>query len=703
MNKDTVRLSIIIPVYNSERTITKCLKSVFTQKGDLLPYEVILVDDGSTDNTHNVIAEFIADKSNASVIRQKNSGAGAARNNGLRHANGDFLFFIDADDYLCEDCLSIIFNEIQKDASLDLMVFGYKYYNKKYHIYKKMSHRDSDIYDDDKWSGRVFSFNENSRLIECIQYPWNKIYNKKFIESNNLTFSETKVHNDLFFSMASIICAGRIKIIPAALYIHVVRQAHEQTSSIADERRLELFTVLSQCDRFVQEKFCTYQQFLSYYAFKAEVLEYNISILSGPLQARFILYLNDFIQSLDTETVRDLLQHNLVSRSSLLRRWCTAGIHGLADAQVPSGHPLLSIVIPICNAGQWLPACLESVARQTLKPDLFEVILVDDGSADGSAAICQDFCRRYSNFRLVEMPEHAQGGTGILSNAGIDEAAGDFVGFVSSDDCIEPETFEILLAKALQENADLTLCSFSVYNENTKRYKRAWDQSAWKKLVSLSETAPLQAWQRKALRLSPVPWRKLYRRDFLNQCHIRYPEGDYFYEDNVLHWYAVLQARSFALADIPMFAHRMTGAGQTLSGSNDKVLAFCGHLRAVYDFLHKTGKYDEFRLDYLCFVINQSERILPKLGSLQEEYLLSVRSLCSDAKLSEFVRIYRTMNMGLVPLVCNYVLLHSGCKASFAARKCLKPVVKIISYLSKIKTFSKKVYSYLVFQLTNGR
>ena len=701
MNKDKVLLSIIIPVYNSEKTIKKCLTSVFTQKGFILPYEVILVDDGSTDNSQNVIASLVADKNNVSVIRQENSGAGAARNNGLRHAKGDFLFFIDADDFLSKGCLSTVFHEIQQDGTLDVLVFGYKLLNRKYNVYKKMPFRDASVYNDDKFSNKVFSFNDDSRLIECIQYPWNKIYNKKFIDDNNITFSETKVHNDLFFSMASIICANRIKIIPAALYIHVVRQTHEQISSIADNRRLDAFAVLEQCDRFVREKLYTSQQFLSFYAFKAELLEFSISLLSGPLQARFILYLRDFIHSLDAATVKALLQHRLANAS--LRRRIMDDSPRLAEVQVPAKHPLLSIIIPVYNVAPWLPACLESVARQTLNPELFEVILVDDRSTDDSAAICQDFCRRYSNFRFIEVAEHTVGGAGIPSNIGIDEACGDYVGFVDSDDYIEPEMFEVLLAKALQTKADLTICSFSIYNENTKCYVRTYDQPAWEELLSDFDKSPLKVTQRKALRISPVPWRKLYRRDFLNEFHIRYPEGDYFYEDNVLHWYAVVQAKSFAVADIPMITHRMARAGQTMSGSNDKLLAFCSHFSTVYDFLHKTGNYNEFRLDYLCFVMKQSEWILPKLGSLQETYLLSVRSVCKDATLSDFIQMYRTMGMGLAPLFFNYVLLHCSCRAALAARKCLKPVVRLKSYLSGIKAVARKIYTYLVYQMTDGR
>lgn len=103
----SLALSIIIPVYNCEKTIRKCLDSIFIQKNDL-KYEIIIVDDGSSDGTVEVVESVIAGRGNVKFIHQENAGAGAARNKALRYASGDYLLFIDGDDYISSNSLNIL-------------------------------------------------------------------------------------------------------------------------------------------------------------------------------------------------------------------------------------------------------------------------------------------------------------------------------------------------------------------------------------------------------------------------------------------------------------------------------------------------------------------------------------------------------------------------------------------------------------------
>ena len=118
----SLALSIIIPVYNCEKTIRKCLDSIFIQKNDL-KYEIIIVDDGSSDGTVEVVESVIAGRGNVKFIHQENAGAGAARNKALRYASGDYLLFIDGDDYISSNSLNILKIEMQKNEDLDVLIF----------------------------------------------------------------------------------------------------------------------------------------------------------------------------------------------------------------------------------------------------------------------------------------------------------------------------------------------------------------------------------------------------------------------------------------------------------------------------------------------------------------------------------------------------------------------------------------------------
>lgn len=93
-----VRVSVIIPVYNAEKYIRQCLDSLLVQNNQRI--EVICVDDGSTDNSLAILKEYEEAHQEVKVITQKNAGAGAARNNGMKYATGEYLSFLDADEFL---------------------------------------------------------------------------------------------------------------------------------------------------------------------------------------------------------------------------------------------------------------------------------------------------------------------------------------------------------------------------------------------------------------------------------------------------------------------------------------------------------------------------------------------------------------------------------------------------------------------------
>ena len=115
--------------------------------------------------------------------------------------------------------------------------------------------------------------------------------------------------------------------------------------------------------------------------------------------------------------------------------------------------PLVSIVVPVYNAEKYLMKCLESIKNQTLKD--FECILVDDGSTDSSSVICDSFATVDGRFSVVHLKN---GGVSRARNEGIKRAKGEYVGFVDSDDWIDPEMFESLYRDARNHNADISIC-----------------------------------------------------------------------------------------------------------------------------------------------------------------------------------------------------------------------------------------------------
>lgn len=639
----SIDISIIIPLYNNEKTIKKCLDSIFHQK-TTLKYEIILVDDGSSDNTVKIVNNYILGKNNVKFISQENKGAGAARNTALLYSSGDYLFFVDADDYISNNCLNILNLEIHKENLIDILIFMYRYFDERNCVFKKMSKRDAFVYYDTYLENRIFSFNECPQLHECISYPWNKIFRSSFIKENNIKFSETIVHNDIFFNIASIIKAKKIKIINDILYIHVINSKIGQLTQIFDKRRLNLIQVLDQCDTFLNKlDLKNNELLLPYIAFKANLLDWAIMKSEGDLQEKFIAYLRDFMNSLSQDTIIHLLEHRITTTSlkNFIKR---IGLPRRGECFTKEGDLLLSIIIPIYNVEPWLHKCLQSVADQTLNPNNFEVILVDDKSTDRSIDICREFCKRYTNFHLIELSKNTPGGAGIPSNIGIEYAKGKYIGFVDSDDYIEPEMFEELLLKSIESHADLTICDFNIYYEKEKRISPSNDQKSWKKLCeSYIKKDSFRLIQQNALAISPVPWRKLYLKEFINLFHIRYPEGDFFFEDNPLHWFSIVQARKIAILNLPLITHRIGRMGQTMDGKPERLAAFAIHAKIIYDFLVKTNNNENYKIEYLRWLLSQSAWIIPKLGKFRNSYIKNIKTICNNITLKDLQK-YRSLS-----------------------------------------------------------
>lgn len=178
--------------------------------------------------------------------------------------------------------------------------------------------------------------------------------------------------------------------------------------------------------------------------------------------------------------------------------------------------PELSIIVPVYKVEEYLPKCVDSILSQSMED--FELILVDDGSPDGCGALCDEYAARDARVRVIHQEN---GGLSAARNAGLELAQGGYIGFIDSDDWIEPGLFAEALARCLEQ--DLDIVSFEVYivRGNSKRL--------------CSHFAGDQVWQGKeALKLilsnaiDNSAWNKFYRRPLWRQ--VRFPVGRH-YED----------------------------------------------------------------------------------------------------------------------------------------------------------------------------
>jgi glycosyltransferase involved in cell wall biosynthesis len=285
------------------------------------------------------------------------------------------------------------------------------------------------------------------------------------------------------------------------------------------------------------------------------------------------------------------------------------------EREASSGaSPLLSIIVPVYNVAPYLRQCLDSIAAQTLPPDRYEVILVDDKSTDGSFDICREYGAKHRNFHVIALPEHTPGGCGIPSNIGIRTALGTYTGFVDGDDYVRPEMFEELLREALDHDADITLCdqwrldeaSGSVLDGPDTDKFRLLDSPAFLHLPDREK----KIWY---LNLDTPPWLKIYKASFLRKEKLVFPEGDFFFEDIVFHWQSILRASRITHLNKKLVTHRTRRPGQTIASQGRDLLGVLPHLHMIKSFLAQNGCYERHRLVFLRCAAKRYAWILPKL------------------------------------------------------------------------------------------
>ena len=179
-----------------------------------------------------------------------------------------------------------------------------------------------------------------------------------------------------------------------------------------------------------------------------------------------------------------------------------------------NGRLLISVIVPIYNTLNYLQRCVDSIRRQTYK--YLEIILVDDGSTDRSGAMAEKFALED---RRIKVFHKENGGVSSARNLGIDKARGEYIGFVDSDDWIEMDMYEYLLKNALEQNADIAVCS------RAERYRAQTVFRAWECVTILEPEQALKALLENDM-MQNYLWDKLWRRElFQTVC---FPEGRTF-------------------------------------------------------------------------------------------------------------------------------------------------------------------------------
>lgn len=243
------KVSIIVPVYNVEKFLKECINSIIKQSYNNL--EILIIDDGSTDSSGKICDEYLKKDFRIKVIHQENQGLSGARNTGLKYSTGDYITFIDSDDFIDKNMIKEMLNNLIETNS-DIVVCGTIFCNEEgEYLYEKVS-KDKIIYKNEY---------QIKELVNGINIPvmsWGKLFKKEIL--NNFEFPLKKYHEDVFTTYKLLDKANKTNVLDKSYYYYRQVQGSIMNSSF-NIKHLDGIEAVLERNKFLENKYPQYKQY----------------------------------------------------------------------------------------------------------------------------------------------------------------------------------------------------------------------------------------------------------------------------------------------------------------------------------------------------------------------------------------------------------------------------------------------------------
>ena len=417
----TELISIIVPIYNVEEYLKECLDSI--QKQTYQNYDCIMINDGSTDSSREIAETYLVD-SRFRLINQDNQGLSAARNTGLRNLKEEssFVAFVDSDDYLNPLFLEKLAEQISEDV--DIIEGSIQSFKEGIYYNLLQIHQDKLVL---------------TTVEEKLEQLWSqglrgsvfpKLYRKSLLNDN--FFPKGFIFEDLAVIPELVTLSKKWVKIQDVLYYYRIRENSITTKSFS-EKNLDIFKILEKFDLFFVDADLNVKLW-------AERLKY------GQLNHQYQTTV------LEDNPYASKYQEKLEKLMLKIKKYEKREVTG----------ELISIIISVSNTESYLRQCLDSLLNQTYIS--FEVILLDNGSKDSSAAICQEYAEKDSRFKYFEKEQDSISSS---YNLGIEASKGTYITFIKSDDWVDSDYLELLYATMIEEKADIVVSTYKTFNVDT--------------------------------------------------------------------------------------------------------------------------------------------------------------------------------------------------------------------------------------------
>lgn len=281
------KASVIVPVYNVEAYLEKCVQSIFRQTEQ--DFELLLVDDGSTDSSGQLCEELAKKDSRIRVIHQENQGLGGARNTGIREAKGDWLLLVDSDDWIEPEILEKSLEAGLREEA-DMVMFPFRSVDEE--------GRELAVFRENIPVGRAFALKERKDILLTAPVAWNKLYRTAFFRETGLAYPSRVWYEDIRTTPKLMALARRMVFISDIGYNYLQRQGSIMNSGKV-ARNVEIIEAFDDILPWFREHglFAEYRQELEYLAVFHAYLTASVRVIladrKSPLLARLAAYLQE--------------------------------------------------------------------------------------------------------------------------------------------------------------------------------------------------------------------------------------------------------------------------------------------------------------------------------------------------------------------------------------------------------------------------
>ena len=274
------KLSIIVPVYNVEKYLPKCLESLIKQT--LNDIEIICVNDGSMDNSLAILKEFASRDSRIRIIDNQHQGVAKTRNTGIEQSTGEYIGFVDSDDYIDIDFFEKLYNSATKSNS-DIAIASILKHKNFFNIYNAKYTKEE----------TAITIQDKIKLCEDKKhfffYAWNKIYHSGFIKENNIKFSEGQIYEDVMFAIKALYYSNKIISVYGTKY-HYIEHENSLTKykDKTGGKEQDLVKAYSELQEFCNSKNIEIPERLNYYT--KENFGFILNLYKGKYQSKIQLF-----------------------------------------------------------------------------------------------------------------------------------------------------------------------------------------------------------------------------------------------------------------------------------------------------------------------------------------------------------------------------------------------------------------------------